>query len=223
MEWVKGNLEEIVSLRLKRKIGPKTGMFEMPEFKLEEWARMPNNRKELSAAVIKVLEHDKVNESHEYYRGLCHMLQRLSLKEVYPHAKNWFEKNYYTFREKKDIGSLAVSALSAIQSNETPKFWESIFIVSPEEWVQASFTGLMICSPLEATKNLRYLDIGIKDKLYSLLVRRLYNHLQHSNKMSSELERLYFKALLNEGIGYGEGWALRANSALSEMYLNKAI
>lgn len=218
--WIEGgSLEDIIPARLNRKAGPRLEEFETPENALELWAIISaENKKKLSAAANNILERDYVSESIEYYRGMFHMVQRLNLKEVYPGIKDWFERNYYTLRKRKNVGAHALSALASLQSWEEPLFWEKMLIVAPEEWTPAAFSGLAFCSPREAVKNLMHLHLGIKHHLYRTLVRKLYNTIRHSNSKSSTLEMCFLSAKIKDGMTKGEAWAFDAEKSLDGYY-----
>lgn len=224
-DWLnEGSLDDIVRQRLNGKTGPERLEHEAWEHVLEFWAReSAESRKRLSEAVAKILAEDSAAESGGFYTAMFNMASRLCLKEAYNAVKEWFERNYYALRDRKEVGADALYALASTQAYECPRFWEGIFMASPEEWTHASFTGLVSCCPREAVKNLRYLHIGIRKELYCNLVRRLYNTTRHSRSRASLLETLFLKAKVREGVENGEGWAVEAwHEFTAETYLNHA-
>jgi len=221
--WFEGKrLEDIVTSRLKREIGPKLKYLESPEEILEQWARESGRTKEFSRAIANILEKDYADCNEDYYRGLFCMVQRLCLKDAYPKIRKWFEKNYNILLKRKNVGDYALYALASTQTCEEHTFWEKLLVVGPTEWVFSAYSGLIICSLRAAVDSLSVvyttLSITKEKRWYGILVRRLYNYIIYSGKRSSKLDELYLVTRIRQGVASGKDWALEAKNII-EQYL----
>ncbi len=191
-------LEDIISERLRGKLGDRPKRLERNEWVLEHWARSSSeSRISVATGVKRLLKKDGLKEKDEYYESLSNMIQRLDMKEVYPELKGWFNRNYERMRERVDVGKKAIFAMAVAQHDEKPMFWNALLLQPPDEWDVPTYKGLVRCSPDEAFISLQFLYPKMKARgemaSLRLLIETLFHAKRNEGKRESLLEALQMK------------------------------